>query len=797
MHLSTLSSIYSSENLLNPKFANGNNKFKSSTICNNTMYLCNRHSTLIEQPQLDTLPLLQSTLIKSIGIQNFRTYHRLNKHHLKDLNSNSKRITKQKKIESDFFSIEKNQNDVYKSLVSTKFNRLKNTNEKYLNRITMSEQTPTSMNRIVPRRRDTFKLNARNLIKFFTQKSKKTSEISSTSSTTTTTSSTANSIDITESYKNLKLSFESLRIKFKQIQIVLENENSQATFGFTVQGYCPCQVGKIEKNSISELQGLLPGDLIVKINGKNVSRATCDSVVKLIKTNPQRLVLDLMRPCKVSDNKLRAHNKYESIVPAPILMANSTENDLVNTEYNHLNDLVKTNKKLKKNPIGKKYKYTNNKKRAISHQQKYTKKQNTSSMYDYSINQSMPSPIPHLSPVQSENKKLSIITDSDYKTQSSAETENDAGNLSSNASNHPASDDHLNLCEKLLNLEEKFIDIMQKGVQQYSRPLRHCLMIDQVQHCTLFQNIEKILAISEYQLNQLISQDDSILLDMFNTIGKLYENKIRMSCEAFDIYLNGIEKSINLLSQLSLNSNLSRFLLEAKDDIDMDLKTFLLVPIIYVNEIFECLSEIKEKTCPTSSDYQFLVSLTQKLETYCLKAQVILDKFNMDNLVNPLKNFEINLDEEEDFQDYEQQEVVQESNQNSKINLVFSGCLQYRQSCNKWKRIRILFFHDRIILLSYHSNVEKFLSLLSKSSSSSNSLSLLDSLNEFTFKSIGFKTVQGVNFDDRKFEFSLVYSRTTTSSTTQSKTNTIKLKCSNLDEKLKWHKLFSNYLFNF
>lgn len=37
------------------------------------------------------------------------------------------------------------------------------------------------------------------------------------------------------------------------------------------------------KDSIAEHAGLLPGDLVIKINEKNVSRATCESLVKIIK----------------------------------------------------------------------------------------------------------------------------------------------------------------------------------------------------------------------------------------------------------------------------------------------------------------------------------------------------------------------------------------------------------------------------------------------------------------------------------------------------------------------------------
>jgi hypothetical protein len=61
------------------------------------------------------------------------------------------------------------------------------------------------------------------------------------------------------------------------------NGSNNNTYGFTVIGYCPCQIGKVESNSLAQLAGLLVGDIIVKVNGKNVCRATCDSIVKMIK----------------------------------------------------------------------------------------------------------------------------------------------------------------------------------------------------------------------------------------------------------------------------------------------------------------------------------------------------------------------------------------------------------------------------------------------------------------------------------------------------------------------------------
>lgn len=497
-----------------------------------------------------------------------------------------------------------------------------------------------------------------------------------------------------------------------------------------------------------------------------------------LRNSQQPLVLDIMRSVKSTSNSTCGAKPQNYAV-------NSTENDLalVSNEYNHLSHETQSVRRTRHtaNKRTTKKAYNSRKQRTSAHRQQATTNKNFD--YSISINNTMPSPIPHMSPLLVKENQMSIkkssIADSDYKTQSST-TDNDAATISSSLSNIPHSeanaDEHLNLCEKLLNLEEKFIDLMQKGVQQYSRPLRHCMMINTIQHYTLFQNIEKILAISEYQLNQLINQDDSILLDMFNTIGKLYENKMRMSCEAFDIYQSGIENSFDLLYSLSSNPNLAKFLYESQEDIDMDLKTFLLLPIYYVGEIHECLRQIKERTSNKTNDYLFLSALCSSLEAYVSKSSVILNRYNQGQLKNPLRN-SLN--------------TPTQSQTQSSLNLVYSSSIQYRQSCHKWKKVKLLFFEDRLILLSYNSNVDKFLSILKSSTSGA---SVLDSLNEFTFKTILFSDIVNLDFDlDQQFEFNLTYSRSKQSNSF--KTHTIKLKSYNLDEKLKWSKLFSNYLY--
>ncbi len=56
--------------------------------------------------------------------------------------------------------------------------------------------------------------------------------------------------------------------------------------------------------------------------------------------------------------------------------------------------------------------------------------------------------------------------------------------------------------EHLMDCEGAFIHNMSLGMQLFSRPLRHCV-ISHAEHMQLFQNVEKLVSISEYHLSQL------------------------------------------------------------------------------------------------------------------------------------------------------------------------------------------------------------------------------------------------------------------------------------------------------
>jgi len=504
---------------------------------------------------------------------------------------------------------------------------------------------------------------ARNILKLFT--------ITPSAATPTTNkirlSNNLQRIPLTTPVSSAMATRRSPALETFNLQTLVTGDQS---LGFTLAGYCPCHIAKLEANSVAAQAGLKIGDLVIKVNERNVSRAKCLSIVKIIKSlnHSEQLVLEVLR----SSAKRTALTESSS------------------SEYAHLNQ-IKYNK----------YKtYQQNSRKSASHrssrlsevaaggkaqhaatissnkQSEQLEDNNVEEEIDHEVSY-MPSPIPHMPPIKSDEAKYSrkySVTDSDYKTQS-YHTESDTSNHIENVNSRDFC--HMNACENILNLEEKFIDLMQRGVQQYSRPLRHCMLISPLEHHSLFQNIEKILAISEYQLHQLISHDDSALFDMFNTIGKLYENKLRMSSEAFDIYLSGVTKSFELLTSLSRKSDkkgyFNKFLLESSDDINMDLKTFLLLPLFYVVSVFRSLRLIKSKTPTDSMDFQCLVKLLASLEAHVERAQKVLAEFGGRN---PFGD-EVN-------------ERLHQSNE-----LVYAGSLKMKVGL-RWQNVGVQLFKDRL-----------------------------------------------------------------------------------------------------
>lgn len=84
-------------------------------------------------------------------------------------------------------------------------------------------------------------------------------------------------------------------IGLTKIRFCIERNEITNDFGFTISGNSPCIISKVDPEKQAFVKGLRPGDYIVKIHDINVSRATCESVVKLIKNCKSRLIIEVYR----------------------------------------------------------------------------------------------------------------------------------------------------------------------------------------------------------------------------------------------------------------------------------------------------------------------------------------------------------------------------------------------------------------------------------------------------------------------------------------------------------------------
>lgn len=96
-------------------------------------------------------------------------------------------------------------------------------------------------------------------------------------------------------------------------------ERASEGFGFTLTGSCPCHVSKVEPDRPAARSGLKPGDFIATINNVNVSRASRETVVKLIKNTKHQLSIEVYRandePRKQSQQQQQHHAPNPYVMP--------------------------------------------------------------------------------------------------------------------------------------------------------------------------------------------------------------------------------------------------------------------------------------------------------------------------------------------------------------------------------------------------------------------------------------------------------------------------------------------------
>ncbi|VDH97352.1 regulator of G-protein signalling 3 [Mytilus galloprovincialis] len=418
-------------------------------------------------------------------------------------------------------------------------------------------------------------------------------------------------------------------------------ERGKHGYGFSVVEESPVKVGRVDRASPAETAGLHPGDCIIKVNGQNVSRSQAGSVAKLVKNGGQHLIVEVQRLKQVSTETLDKTevNKQPSMSAYDYLPMRELQNyQNYRTMQNYQNIDCNTyqnmhTRKLAEFP------------RVPVHQQdvRVTEYQNIGGL-DYPINR-----VPDY-----QNKNYVAMrntydqhdgSDADYSDNDCKENEFsvDEG-IYSLPSNLITSTPLPLLCNgyqtvqstekrrqeaihRLLTVEMDFIDLMHAGIQRYSRPLRHCIL-SQLQHSALFQNVEKLVTISEYHVKQMQDNMNSSDTDTSTSVSSsdnghqfvqhlcmIYQSKVNMICQAYDLYARGIAGANQSLAELRKNPEFVKFVKEPKlQSGQPSISAFIYRPVQHVNELYQTLKEIFLNTDNQSRDFQGLKHVVEVLQ---------------------------------------------------------------------------------------------------------------------------------------------------------------------------------------
>ncbi|XP_052792077.1 uncharacterized protein LOC128226228 [Mya arenaria] len=304
-------------------------------------------------------------------------------------------------------------------------------------------------------------------------------------------------------------------------------------FGFSVVDACPVRIGRVDGASRAEEAGIRPGDLVVRVNGQNVSRSTSASVARCIKRGGQTLLLEVQRLTHIPATHTPMYTHLHTVSGTPDSGNGSSE--------------------------------------------------------EWTI---------------CDDRTVLMGTGSNGETRRQA------------------------ALHRLLVAEERFVETMSEGMQRYSRPLRHCLLAPE-HHVALFQNVEKLVSMSEYQFHQMLSNlpdtedaadpDDSLSVepaDITTIVGVIYRFKLPVILQAYSQYASGLPHAARSLSALERDPDFLRFLWRNEAHRQpLSLCEFINRPLEHLTDVCRLMSAIRDSLSTGSSDHSVYSEIVNGLQT--------------------------------------------------------------------------------------------------------------------------------------------------------------------------------------
>jgi len=364
---------------------------------------------------------------------------------------------------------------------------------------------------------------------------------------------------------------------------------------FSINGYCPSYVCNLNLTSNSYKYGLRNDDFIIKINDINCCRATLKSIQKLINKTQTTINQQKYLVLTVYRRKQQLEQKEEEEVA---IECNKIKNE------------------------NKKFKFSSLFKSAIPKSCIKTEQLNSTigsiQQQQQQLYYQLEKPIEQTSSTSTSSSSSSISIDTILETTNSYScydlTISEKYQPTSSSSSSSIDQKRTNLIGNLIDQEIDFVNYLSNGVSTFSRPLRG-FFIRQQDYFILFQNIEKILVISE---NFLKSMQKWSAFDIYSHIGEFYSNKIKLLDDALKTYLNGYMVSKSLLNDLIQNSNKFRSFLKETETSELTLNTFLDMPILHFKNLINLLEKIKYSTEVNSSEYFNIENTINRKYSYLL-----------------------------------------------------------------------------------------------------------------------------------------------------------------------------------
>ena len=109
--------------------------------------------------------------------------------------------------------------------------------------------------------------------------------------------------------------------------------------------------------------------------------------------------------------------------------------------------------------------------------------------------------------------------------------------------------------------------------------------------------------------------DTSVTSDNHNflrSIGLIYQSKVHMLCQAYDLYAKGVSKANQILSDLQHNEDFMKFIHDPSlDGNQPSINMFVYQPVKHVRDLYTVIKDIFMNTSHDSSDYNSLKQVVE------------------------------------------------------------------------------------------------------------------------------------------------------------------------------------------